>query len=143
MTVYYVRKGGNDSATGTSIANSWASIDRVNSHTFSPGDKILFEGGSVFTGNIYIPVSGIIIRSYGRGRALIQAGDSYGILVYNVGNWIVSNIEFVGNENNADAGIQVYNDTGEEIVGITIEREGRIGNYNPKKDSDNNKPWNT
>lgn len=129
MTIYYVSKNGNDSATGKSVLSAWASIDRVNSHTFSPSDKILFEGGSTFTGNIYIPVSGITLGSYGGSRAVIQAGDSYGVLVYNVGNWTITNLEFVGSENNADAGVQIFNDTGEEVVGIIVNQVKCTGFY--------------
>ncbi|HEY8518633.1 MAG TPA: right-handed parallel beta-helix repeat-containing protein [Gammaproteobacteria bacterium] len=47
---YYVRNGGNDAADGRSHATAWATIDKVNSYSFAPGDSVLFHEGDVFTG---------------------------------------------------------------------------------------------
>ena len=38
---YFISTEGNDSATGLSQASAWKSIEKVNSVTFQPGDKIL------------------------------------------------------------------------------------------------------
>lgn len=42
---YYVRNGGDDSADGRSHATAWATIDKVNSFSFSSGDVVLFHEG--------------------------------------------------------------------------------------------------
>jgi len=78
-TTYYVSPSGNDNAAGTSPSTAWATTNKVNSTTFSPGDSILFEGGETFQGGLVFtsggtPTSPITLSSYGSGRATIQ-GD--------------------------------------------------------------------
>ena len=52
-TTYYVdQDGGNDDASGTSEAEAWSSLDKINSVTFQPGDRILFQKGDVWTGQL-------------------------------------------------------------------------------------------
>ena len=53
-TDYYVRMGGNDAASGTSIANAWVTLSRVNGFYFSPGDKIQFHCGDTFRGYLRV-----------------------------------------------------------------------------------------
>ncbi len=45
---YYVKPGGNDRADGRSDARAWASIERVNSASFQPGDTVFFRRGGVW-----------------------------------------------------------------------------------------------
>jgi len=47
-TDYYVKNGGNDLATGTTDATAWATIQKVNSFAFKPGDRILFKRGDTW-----------------------------------------------------------------------------------------------
>lgn len=47
---YYVRNGGSDSEDGRSHEAAWATVDKVNSHAFSPGDVVLFYEGDVWKG---------------------------------------------------------------------------------------------
>ena len=49
---YYVAASGNDNNNGLSIQTAWHSPGRINTIDFKPGDSILFEGGTVFTGTI-------------------------------------------------------------------------------------------
>lgn len=76
-TKYYLKSGGNDSLSGTSLANAWATISKVNSFVgFSQNDTIFLEGGSTFVGPLIPPHNGIagqpiVITSYGTGRATI------------------------------------------------------------------------
>src|SRR5438093_3948493 len=77
---YYVKTGGNDAASGTSIADAWSTVDPVNDRTFAPGDRILFEGGQTFAGPLWPPSSGapgapITYSSFGTGRATIASTD--------------------------------------------------------------------
>src|SRR5664279_3366360 len=56
-TNYYVSSTGDDSQSGTSMATAWATISKVNSSIFLPGDALYFEGGHTFNGNIYLPAA--------------------------------------------------------------------------------------
>lgn len=73
-TTYYVKNGGNDNADGLSDANAWASISKVNSITFSPGDAILFKKDDTWRNEeIKITASGnssmqITYGAYGTGK---------------------------------------------------------------------------
>ena len=71
-TNYYVKTGGNDGLSGTSDANAWATITKVNSSSFSAGDTIFFRRGDTFRGQLIIPSSGsagnhIVFDAYGTG----------------------------------------------------------------------------
>jgi len=122
-TDYYVRSGGNDSKTGTSISLAWKTIAKVNTINFSAGDRILFEGGTTFSGNIYFDSSDagtsanpIVITSYGTGRALVDAGTSYGFFAYNTAGVSIQNISFSGSgSSNVKDGILFYNDLAGDI----------------------------
>ncbi|GAB3198155.1 hypothetical protein ABID22_000626 [Pontibacter aydingkolensis] len=116
---YYISSTGNDQNTGLSPASAWHSISKVNSHTFIPGDSILFEGGQVFEGSLYFhkgnlaqgtqPVS---ITSYGLGKATIAADTSYGLYAHNIANLEISKLVLHGSgyQTNQSSGILFYND---------------------------------
>jgi hypothetical protein len=118
-TDYYISSSGSDLNSGTSIINAWASIAKVNSTTFLPGDALYFEGGKTFAGNISItssdannPNSIFIISSYGTGKAVINAGISFGFYAHNTQGFSISNLIFDGNSvsTNKDAGIKLLAD---------------------------------
>ncbi len=104
---YFVSAQGNDSADGLSVATAWKSIEKVNSVTFLPGDRILFRKGDTFYGQIAVKGSGeegrpITISSYGDGssRPVINLGsaEGAGILMENVSHWEVYGMEVVSYE---------------------------------------------
>ncbi|MFD8377923.1 hypothetical protein ACFV2X_04985 [Streptomyces sp. NPDC059679] len=72
-TTYYVdSRAGNDSASGTSAAMPWRSLDQVNRTTFRPGDRILLKAGGSWQGQLRPKGSGeehrpIVIGDYGKG----------------------------------------------------------------------------
>jgi len=51
-TDYYVSNSGSDGNVGTSQGEAWATLDKVNSVSFNPGDKILFERNGEWFGTI-------------------------------------------------------------------------------------------
>jgi hypothetical protein len=51
---YYVRNDGDDRATGKSHAAAWASLQRVNRHSFRPGDVVLFHEGDRWQGRLAV-----------------------------------------------------------------------------------------
>lgn len=112
---YYIKSNGNDIFNGNSIAGAWASIAKVNATTFAAGDSIFFEGGSSFTGNIYLaptskgsPKNPIVVSSYGNGKATILAGNGHGFMAYNNGGIEVHNLIFLGSGYTTNTGTGVY-----------------------------------
>jgi hypothetical protein len=79
-TTYYVSPSGSDSNSGTSRAEAWKTVYRVNSAHLDPGDGVLFQGGATFADQVLMPsASGaagdpIVYGSYGQGRATISHG---------------------------------------------------------------------
>jgi Secretion system C-terminal sorting domain len=123
-SAYYVSSVGDDSNSGTSIATAWATINKVNSTVFLPGDSLYFEGGQTFNGNIYLPAGDandpgniFVITSYGAGRATINAGSSYGFYAYNTQGFSISNLIFDGNSTstNTGAGISIFSDLSGDV----------------------------
>ncbi|MBS1569797.1 MAG: right-handed parallel beta-helix repeat-containing protein [Bacteroidetes bacterium] len=81
-TNYYVAPTGNDANNGTSEATAWKTIDRVNqsAFTFQPGDKILFQRGGTYRGEVILGVSGtpsqpVTIGAYGTGSKPVIKGS--------------------------------------------------------------------
>ncbi|HDZ68927.1 MAG TPA: hypothetical protein ENH43_00705 [Phycisphaerales bacterium] len=70
---YYVKNGGNNSADGLSDATAWATINKVNSQTFSPGDVIRFKRGDTWR----IPEDAQLIPDSGSAAGYITY-TSYG-----------------------------------------------------------------
>ena len=82
VTYYIDRDGGNDSNSGTDPKNAWSSLEKVNATTFRPGDKILFQKGDVWNGQLSPKGSGtkeapIVIGDYGdaEARPMIQGNN--------------------------------------------------------------------
>lgn len=79
-TTYYVSPHGSDQNPGTSPAQAWRTVKRVNDASLAPGDAVLFEGGATFSDETLMPsVSGtpgnpIIFGSYGTGNAILPQG---------------------------------------------------------------------
>lgn len=79
-TTYYVANSGSDLNNGTTENSPWKTISKVNKSQFTPGDKILFKKGDVWSGNtIDVQQSGTINNpitwsSYGSGENPIISG---------------------------------------------------------------------
>ena len=103
---YFVSPDGNDAASGLSVKDAWRSIAKVNSFVFQPGDKVLFESGKTFYGQLKVQGSGteeapIVLSSFGgAARPVINFGDAEGagILLENVDHWEVVGMEVVSYE---------------------------------------------
>ncbi|SIT94539.1 right-handed parallel beta-helix repeat-containing protein [Pontibacter indicus] len=116
---YYISPKGDDANLGTSPASAWRSLERANSHRYSPGDTLLLEGGYTFAGGLYFHqdnLSGdgapLVLSSYGDGRATVDAGIGYGFYAHNVAGIEIRNLNFRGSgyTRNTNHGILFYND---------------------------------
>jgi len=116
---YYVSPSGNDSHSGTSAQSQWRTLDKVNTIDLNPGDKVLFQGGHDYPGNLLLnaedagtPKQPVVIGSYGSGRATIKAGNGSGVTVLNAGGVVVENLIVMGDDykTNAGSGIKIVNE---------------------------------
>jgi hypothetical protein len=69
---YYVSNSGNDSNDGLTPETPWATLQKVNTSTYQPGNAIFFKKGDSWTGTLTPPSSGtsglpIVFSSYGSG----------------------------------------------------------------------------
>ncbi len=118
-TTYHISPSGNDTNAGTSPQAAWQTIDKVNTIDLQPGDKVLFEAGREFPGNLLLtaedagtPKQPVVISSYGSGRARIKAGDGSGVTVLNASGVVVENLIVMGDnyKTNAGSGIKIINE---------------------------------
>ncbi|WP_339313573.1 family 16 glycoside hydrolase [Paenibacillus sp. FSL M7-0896] len=115
-TTYYVDAAqGSDSNSGTSEAAAWKTLGKVNSVTFSPGDRILLKAGSVWNDQ-YLDLKGsgtegnpIAVDLYGSGaKPLIDfgntavGGEGFGIRLRNVSYWEINNLEITSGQQPTD-----------------------------------------
>lgn len=78
-SIYYISNSGNDSNSGLTTLLPWASLAKVNSSAFKPGDQILFQRGSTFYGSLTVKNSGaagnpITFGAYGTGDNPVITG---------------------------------------------------------------------
>lgn len=96
---------GSDDAPGTSPGQAWRSLERVNAHTFQPGDRLLFKAGGRWTGQFRPQGSGrmiegqarpIVVGRYGEGPSPRLDGEGAvldTVLLRNVEYWEVGHLE--------------------------------------------------
>lgn len=88
-TDFYISMNGNDANSGMSVSSAWRTIARVQqaAASFVPGDRILFERGGVYDGQLSLIRSGtqaapIEIADYGSGSIPVISGS------VPIGGWI-------------------------------------------------------
>jgi hypothetical protein len=101
-TTYYVDSvAGNDDNAGTTPANAWKSLAKVNATSFLPGDRILLKSGSVWKGQLWPKGSGaegspITVDMYDGGVKPAIHGDGRvedAVLLKNQEYWEIQNLE--------------------------------------------------
>ncbi len=124
---YFVRQNGDDGAVGTSTNAAWKTIDRVNRTRLRPGDRVRFESGASFAGNLVLSAEDagtsnapVVIDSFGGGRATILAGQQTGISVENAGGITVKNLILAGSGRTNNLGYGICFDN-------TLTNEDRLG----------------
>src|ERR1700753_4013577 len=85
---YYVSLTGNNNNPGTR-KSPFKTLDKINSLHLKAGDTVYFKSGEIFNGSLLFTqtINGainkpVVITSYGKGHATINAKDSVGIKVY-------------------------------------------------------------
>jgi hypothetical protein len=135
---YYLASSGNDSSGNGSISKPWRTINQLNKTKFAAGDRILLQGGSTFTGRLYLSTGGradapITITSYGSGRATIAADTAEAIYVYNAAGIRITELNVTGPANSNNNGIVFYADLAGNVKldSITIDsvEVSRFGRY--------------
>ena len=102
-TTYYVDAiQGNDKNRGTSITSPWKSLNKINTSSFLPSDKILFKRDQSWVGRLVVPSSGskngmITIGDYGTGNKPIIKGDNinYAVLLDGKNYISLQNLEII------------------------------------------------
>ncbi|MFN7994117.1 MAG: right-handed parallel beta-helix repeat-containing protein [Bryobacteraceae bacterium] len=105
QTFYVDSSSGDDKADGLSAAKAWKTLDRVNTQTFLPGDRILFRCGTAYKGQLRPGGSGstghpIVVDTYGAGdKPLIEAEGKFheALLLKNQEYWEVANLQLTNN----------------------------------------------
>src|SRR3569623_1091461 len=85
---WYVDNTGNDAGTG-SMEAPLKTLSKINTLDLRAGDTVYFHSGQTFEGTLELKVAiagtkvkPVVITSYGRGRAVIDAKDSSGVRLY-------------------------------------------------------------
>jgi hypothetical protein len=124
-TEYYISPTGHDNHLGTTQDEAWQSIQKVNEMNFKPGDRILFEAGQCFTGQLSfntgdtgLPDNPVVVSSFGAGRATIHAMSGTALTVRDCGGFEVSNLVIAGpglTDQAGENGISFYNDLDDNL----------------------------
>ncbi|OGV41467.1 MAG: hypothetical protein A2X48_09520 [Lentisphaerae bacterium GWF2_49_21] len=99
---HYVNPDGNDENPGT-LEKPWKTIDRANRQVLKPGDRLLFAAGKIFEGNLVLdaqdagtPEKPVVVGSYGKGRATINAGLGTAVLIRDAGGVEIHDLVCIG-----------------------------------------------
>ena len=122
--------GGNDANRGDSPAEAWESLEKVNTITFQPGDKLLLKAGATWTGRLHPKGSGsatnwIVLDRYGEGpQPVIHGGGCAGgaVALVNQQYWSIRNLEITnqGSKEPKKSGILIRNNSVGTLAGIEV-----------------------
>lgn len=140
-TDYYISPSGNDKNDGITRTTAWATISKVNSKIFAPGDRILFESGKTFLGTLILDeddggsaTNPLILSTFfsfeggnasGNNWATINGGDGHGIQMTGSIGITIRNIMLIGSGRNSNyRGVGLLVDSGKDIIIDQVEVEG-------------------
>jgi hypothetical protein len=141
-TTYYVSPQGDDANPGTAPEAAWRTVAQVNRVNFRPGDRLLFEGGATFSGNLSFdsqdrgtPADPVTVGSYGAGLATIDAGGGTGVSVADASDFTVADLRVLGSGFTANRGDGVnftvdlpgVTLTGVTVTGVDVSGFGQVG----------------
>lgn len=134
-TTYYISTSGSDSNSGTSSSSPWRSLAKVDATTFQPGDRILFQDGDTWTGQLWPKGSGtstasITIGSYGSGAEPAIAGAGTvpdAVKIWDQQYWTITGLD-VSNKSGSSAsnlgdfrGIHIGGDDAKTLSGFVVD----------------------
>jgi hypothetical protein len=101
---YFIAPSGDDRNSGASASKPWKSLEKVNAAAFQPGDRILFQAGGSWTGQLHpkgsgAPGSPVEIGRYGEGaKPAIGGGGISGttagaLLLFNQDFWVIRDLD--------------------------------------------------
>ena len=143
-TTYYLNTAkGDDANTGTAKDAPWKSLNKINSSSFLPGDKILFKRNQTWTGRLVIRASGaknlpIILDAYGKGNKPVIKGDNihYAVLLDGSSFITIRNLNIT---NTQGQGLLIYEGQDNQRIkiiscdihnslnnGITVKDRGKV-----------------
>ncbi len=115
---WYVDTSGNDKNSGTKN-NPFQTINKINNLHLAAGDTVLFRSGQTFNGTLMIASETlgnnkkpIIITSYGKGHAVIDAKDSLGVSINNSAHIKIQHLTLIGSgrkTGNIKDGLAIFN----------------------------------
>jgi len=127
-TTYYVSaSSGDDTHAGTSPEAPWKTLGRVEAADLGPGDRVLFRGGETFPGTLTLSglagtaAARVVLSSYGRGRATIDAGAGSGFVLKGCRHVTLADLDLIGNGrkvNEDGSGVRVEGGTGNAIEAV-------------------------
>ncbi len=130
FNTYFVTPAGNDANSGRSISQAWKSISRVNECKLAPGDIVLFEGGSTYSGTLELnpedsgnATKPIALSSYGEGYAAIDGGNNLALKAENSQYLTIKKFHFKGagrKEGNQSDGVYIAGCNDVQIDSIEI-----------------------
>jgi hypothetical protein len=101
---YYVSATGDDGNDGRSPDHAWRTLARADRLQLVPGDRLLLQGGSRFTGSLTVGRGEagrgdqpVVFGSYGSGRAVVAPTDRPGITVVDTGGVEIHDLVVTGN----------------------------------------------
>ena len=133
-TTYYVSTSGSDANSGTGSSSAWQSLAKVDATTFQPGDKILFQDGGSWTGQLWPKGSGsssapITIGNYGSGDKPVIAGAGAvpdAVKIWDQQYWTITGLD-VSNKAGSSAsnlgdfrGIHIGGDDSQTLSGFVV-----------------------
>ena len=116
---FYVAADGDDSNAGTSPASAWRTLSQADKHVFTPGERLLLQGGARFTGSLKFrrgeagdPAKPVVLGSYGEGRATIVGSGAPGVTVYDTAGIEIRDLLLTGGtpRDLAVSGISLFSD---------------------------------
>jgi hypothetical protein len=138
-TTYYVSTSGSDANSGTDASSPWQSLAKVDATTFQPGDRILFEDGDSWTGQLWPKGSGtadapITLGSYGSSGAKPSFAGAGAVAdtvkLWNQQYWTVTDIDVSNNAPSTGTpganlgdfrGIHLGGDDGQTLSGLVVD----------------------
>lgn len=130
-TYYVDSKAGNDINSGLSSNSPWQSLIKVNGHSFTAGDSILFKRGETWEGQLVPAGSGtqgkpVVFSAYGKGALPeIKAAGHFrdALLIKNVEYLVVEYLSLSNFDNSVP-----FQKTGPTGVRILAENIGTLHN---------------